>query len=313
MRMPPVTPAELREAISGTLALHVKSYDLAAACVHLGLAPQQSGEDPFTSKRLYVRARLQDKKLPELTALARQVISEYGDDDLRRLYERLGLLGVDGEFRNLIFAADGPKPRIVLPDSVGNTIRIVENERFCLVYDEPLKDQGLTWSDLLAWWQRHHSQDAADPSRARITLHDRLRRSLGDNGAEQLVFDTYVKLGFDLPALIPQVYLHYDPYTARELNGLTALGRQRMDFLLLMNNRARAVIEVDGRQHYAGPDGRADTAAYAAMMIEDRELTLQGYEVYRIGGHDLTNHTSAEAMLTDLFTRLLHRHGHHIP
>ncbi|SFT22340.1 hypothetical protein [Streptomyces sp. ok210] len=25
------------------------------------------------------------------------------------------------------------------------------------------------------------------------------------------MFDTYVKLGFDLPALIPQVYFHYDP------------------------------------------------------------------------------------------------------
>ncbi|MFF4234213.1 hypothetical protein [Streptomyces sp. NPDC001820] len=199
-----------------------------------------------------------------------------------------------GQFRNLIFAADGPKPRIVMPDSVGNTIRIVENERFCLVYDEPLKESGLSWADLLAWWQRHHPEQASEPTRARKALHDRLRRSLGDNGAEQLVFDSYVRLGFDLPALIPQVYLHYDPYTARELNGRDTLARQRMDFLLLMNNRARAVIEVDGRQHYAGPDGKADTAAYAAMMAEDRELTLQGYEVYRIGGHDLQDHMKPE-------------------
>ncbi len=33
-----------------------------------------------------------------------------------------------------------------------------------------------------------------------------MRRSLGNNGAELLVFDTYLKLGFDLPALIPLAY-----------------------------------------------------------------------------------------------------------
>lgn len=83
-----------------------------------------------------------------------------------------------------------------------------------------------------------------------------------------------------------------------------------MDFLLLMNQRARAVIEIDGIQHYADKDGRADTARYAAMMAEDRSLTLAGYEVYRIGGRELADHTKAVPILTDFFTRVLHRHGH---
>ncbi|WP_286246809.1 hypothetical protein [Streptomyces graminofaciens] len=68
---------------------------------------------------------------------------------------------------------------------------------------------------------------------ARVPLRERLRRSLGNNGAELLVFDTSTELGFDLPALIPQVYLHYDPYTMNELGGANRLARQRMDFLLL--------------------------------------------------------------------------------
>ncbi|MFJ4689538.1 hypothetical protein [Streptomyces sp. NPDC088789] len=190
--------------------------------------------------------------------------------------------GVSGELKNLIFAADGPKPQIVLPDSISNTIRIVKNEQ--------------------------------------ISLRERLRRSLGDNGAELLVFDTYLKPGFNLPALIPQVYLHYDPYTISQLGGASRLARQRMDFLLLMNHRVRAVIEVDGIQHYARPAGRTvvqepgvgwlpDPARYASLVAEVRELTLQGYEVYRIGGHELWGDTAAE-MLTGFFVRLLHRHGH---
>jgi hypothetical protein len=45
------------------------------------------------------------------------------------------------------------------------------------------------------------------------------------------------------------------------------------------------------------------------LVAEDRELTLQGYEVYRIGGYELCGDTAAE-MLTDFFVRLLRRHGH---
>ncbi|MGW0957061.1 hypothetical protein ACWDAO_12380 [Streptomyces sp. NPDC001212] len=294
----------------------MKSYDLAAVCEYLGLEPQKPDEDPFRSKRIYVRARLQGKSLPELVDIARRVIREYGDDDLKALLGTLGARGVDGELKNLIFAADGPKPQIVLPDSISNTIRIVKNEQYCLVYDLPLEERGLSWADLVAWWVRRHPEQAGDPARARISLRERLRRSLGDNGAELLVFDTYVKLGFDLPALIPQVYLHYDPYS-----GLSRLPRQRMDFLLLMNHRARAVIEVDGIQHYGrhvdmpamqqpGPVWLADPVAYAAMVAEDRQLTLQGYEVYRIGRHELRDHQAGQAILTDFFTRLLNRHGH---
>lgn len=117
---PAVTPAALREAIAG--ALHVvKAYELAAACEYLGLEPQKPDEDPFNSKRIYVRSRLQRKTLSELVDIARRVINEYGDDDLQALVRALGARGVDGDVKNLIFAADGPKPRIVLPDgNLGN-------------------------------------------------------------------------------------------------------------------------------------------------------------------------------------------------
>jgi hypothetical protein len=46
--------------------------------------------------------------------------------------------------KNLIFAADGPKPRIVLRDAINNDLEIVENAESCLIYDQPLADAGLT-------------------------------------------------------------------------------------------------------------------------------------------------------------------------
>lgn len=84
-----------------------------------------------------------------------------------------------------------------------------------------------------------------------------------------------------LPALLPEVWLHWDPKTVRQ-RGPEALLRFRMDFLLLLPGGQRVVLEVDGRQHYS-TNGRPDSTKYAAGMRGDRDLKLSGYEVFRFG------------------------------
>ncbi|HAG99410.1 MAG TPA: hypothetical protein DCL75_11290, partial [Ktedonobacter sp.] len=69
------------------------------------------------------------------------------------VYKATGLRGgVHSNVKNLIFAANGFKPEIVLIDSVSNDIQIVKNEEYCLVYDKPILERGLLWKDLLDWW-----------------------------------------------------------------------------------------------------------------------------------------------------------------
>jgi len=115
--------------------------------------------------------------------------------------------------------------------------------------------------------------------------------------------------GYDVPALLPQIYMHYDPYTRRNLgDGSRALVRQRMDFLLLMRDGARVVLEVDGAQHYSH-DGRPSPRLYASMVSEDRQLRLAGYEMYRFGGAELMSEETGGPLLDDFFDRLLARHG----
>ncbi len=158
-------------------------------------------------------------------------------EDLQELeYERRFTKGPSGSFKNLIFAADGVKPEIVLRDAVNNEVEIVRHADTCLVFTDPLPPHGLTWRQMVAWWQKHHQPDA-DEKTAADGLYRRLYRSL-DSKPEQLLMITYCARcaeegGFDLPALIPQVYLHYDPYTRRSGKQSGALYRQRMDFLLL--------------------------------------------------------------------------------
>lgn len=97
----------------------------------------------------------------QLASLA-QRLSTYGD--IYKLnQEQLGSLvdayeqgeGVQGRTKNLIFASTGPKPDLVLRDAVSNDIEIVANGDTCLIYDQPLPNGGLKFSDLVAWWAAH--------------------------------------------------------------------------------------------------------------------------------------------------------------
>ena len=123
--------------------------------------------------------------------------------------------------------------------------------------------------------------------------------SLASDG-ERNVFSVYYRafkdLGDKLPALTPQVYLHYDPYTLAQRGGVGRLSRQRMDFLLLFSDTGRVVVEVDGSQHFA-EDGKLSLARYAEMVAADRDLRLAGYEVYRFGANELTGHGSSDRQI----------------
>jgi very-short-patch-repair endonuclease len=96
-----------------------------------------------------------------------------------------------------------------------------------------------------------------------------------------------------------------------------------MDFLMMLNNGARIVIEIDGRHHYAdeSPPGSgtyiASPRKYAEMASEDRRLRSSGYEVYRFGGYEFSDVDLATGKIGDksqktvieFFDRLLKQHG----
>lgn len=307
-----VTVPQLREAIATTIAER-SAHEVADLCVALGLDPHQGDDDsPWHSKYKYVARKLFGKSMTELVDLARRVAEEYNPVYVQPLLDQLGARGAHGELKNLIFAANGPKPHIVLRDAIDNVIEIVKNAEHCLVYDKPLTEHGLTWREFITWWS-NKTGASGDERHSALALYTRLCESLA-NEIEIKLFRAYCQLyarpdGFDLPALIPQVYLHYDPYSQRRLgNQPDPLARQRMDFLLLLPRNNRVVIEIDGRQHYADDQGLADPARYAAMATEDRELRLGGYEVYRFGAHQLTQ-PGALVTLRTFFDRLLSRHG----
>lgn len=178
-----------------------------------------------------------------------------------------------------------------------------------LVYDDVIGEDGLRWCDLHAWWMQRNEADASDAKR---TLYNRLLDGIPQDSPPQLrLFRAYHKVFSQfiprLPALLPEVWLHWDPKTVKE-RGPDALLRFRMDFLLLLPHRRRVVLEVDGITHYTSVDRKPDPYRYANNVASDRELKLAGYEVFRFGSVELKQ-SNALATVDRFFSKLYSTYG----
>jgi hypothetical protein len=305
-----ITPLILRDAISyalwfkGPTAPNIPAY-----LDSLKVPPAEIPLEPMHSKKAYVQERLKRLEKPELVKLARNIIEDFPEDGLIDLINEVDKKRIGthkGSAKNLIFASAGPKPEIVLSDSINNDIKITKNEKETLIYEEDIDpNQGLSWIELVAWWMKKYNLE--DQEQANSELYKRLLKSC--NEPEKMIMNSYGYIlkeqGLHLPALIPQVYLHFDPFTKKQRGTLSPLMRQRMDFLMLLPGRSRVVIELDGIEHYSDEDGRANTKKYAEMMREDRRIRLAGYDVYRFGGHDFVNKDEASTNLRLFFQGLL--------
>jgi hypothetical protein len=229
--------------------------------------------------------------------------------------------GASGRPKNIIFASINTKPDLYFIDAINNDIAI-GNASDALVYDLPLTEGGLSWNNLVEWWRRKEA--IADGSEAQRSLYRRLQQAVkcASSPGELVLFDTYYRevgpaLDDSLPALVPQVYLHYDPQTIKRRGASPNLVRQRMDFLILLDRNVRVVIEVDGKRHYSSGE-IASPERYAEMVREDRRLRLAGYELYRFGAGEFGDtHISAgrtvignlsRKLAAEFFAHLFERH-----
>jgi hypothetical protein len=210
---------------------------------------------------------------------------------------------------NVVFASL-VKPDIRIRDAISNDIEILQNADEVLRYDRPIGSDGLRWRDLQEWWK--DTRQLSDDEEAKRSLYQRLASALpGNSPPQRNLFDLYYKIHGNavpaLPALLPEVWLHWDHKTVRE-RGAAALLGHRMDFLLLLPHGQRVVLEVDGTHHYASPDGtRPAPSKYAALARGDRELKLSGYEVFRFGATELQEPEPARRLLQAFFGDLFRR------
>lgn len=211
--------------------------------------------------------------------------------------------------KNIIFASL-TKPDIRLSNSLDNEIEILSDPDEVLIYDRPLGSEGLSWRDLQIWWADLTNEKNGE--QAKKTLYRRLLQSLPETSPPQKIFfrEFFHQFGqsvYDLPVLLPEVWLHWDPKTVYE-RGAQALLNHRMDFLMLFPNGGRVVIEIDGIQHYADDMHIASRSRYADLVAGDRSLKLAGYDVYRFAGIELQR-KDASYKVKNFFDALFKRYG----
>lgn len=207
----------------------------------------------------------------------------------RNIYKALPIVqGTQEPIKNIIFAAKY-KPDIVIDDALANDIRVV-NANGALIYDQGIPVEGISW-DFLVEWYKLLEIDNTEKMMAHY-FYDCL-----DSEAERLFYKGYISYikenGKHLPALIPQVYMYYDPKTKNQRD-FKIFEHQKMDFMLIIRPTQRIVIEIDGSQHYAEDEvvpgtqykHYASPQRYAEMMKAHREMSLAGYDVYRFGGRE---------------------------
>ena len=221
------------------------------------------------------------------------------------------------DIKNIIFAANAKKPDIVIDNALENSVKIIDVGD-ALVYSDGIPEDGITWRRLVNWYKQYEANETQK------ALARKLVSSL-DSKPEKLFFKTYIeyilKEDRDLPALIPQVYLYYDPKT-KDVRGKNEIfEHQRMDFMLIISSDHRVVIEIDGIQHYSqdkviqGTTYKcADVNRYAKMVSANRDMTLNGYDVYRFGGKELyvkngESDKFVKKMICDFFYRLFIKYG----
>lgn len=235
----------------------------------------------------------------------------------RKVYEIVSNApGVDEDIKNIIFATTD-KPEIIFTDALANIIT-VRNEDKCLIYNKPILNEALTWRQMVKWFEEKYGITA----NAEKIYIDRLRESFGIASPPEITFfDTYLEwmheMGDDVPALIPQVYLYYDPLTKNEREWKKIFEHQIFDFFMLFSLRGRVIIEIDGKQHYGKqtnvsgyryPIYEADPDKYAQMVRAQRDLSLYGYDVYRFGGKEFSDNVSIKNDIKDFFDRLIKKY-----
>jgi hypothetical protein len=297
--------AELVEAVSEGVAWK-KAYEVVAFCDRLGLPNHPDADaDPWRSKRVYVRGRLESLAISELVDVAGAVLEELDDEHLEEVLDRYRAADPVGRpIKNLVFGSTR-KPDLVLADALSNDLGLVDPEA-ALFYDDGIPEAGLSWRSLVAAILPNEA--GADEQAAARELYVRLSRCLA-SPPERHLFRAYARtryndLGFDQPALIPQVWIHYDPRT-RSQRSTPIFSDQRMDFLLLLERGRRVVIEVDGKTHYTDESGAPSPQRYAEMVRGDRDLRLRGYEVYRFGAAELPDEPTASQVFTEFLDGLL--------
>ncbi|MDA1531115.1 hypothetical protein [Bacillus cereus group sp. TH260-2LC] len=267
-------------------------------------------------------------KFDNLEIFVKRIIGKYNPEDLKTRFleliswfsqkvndkkfdEKITSYNLDFSRRKLgnwiIFASKKWDTDFQIIDFLHNEIEIVKHKDDCLVMEgDFVKSKGLSWKDLFDWWEQ---KIGGTKEELIVRLYKECQST-----PEKLMFKTYLKYtktNLNLPALLPQVTIKYDPFNkkSRQQKGGEILHRQKADFVMFAPHYKMAIIEIDGKEHYSQKNNQgiyvASPELYAHQVKSDREFMLKNYLIFRFGGHEFTDTNITEHLKS--FFESLHK------
>lgn len=203
----------------------------------------------------------------------------------------------------VVFAARNKIDSIV--DITFNEVNIISDESNYLIYDiVPYKT--LWYKDLLEWWKETQFINLEE------YLNERVLSFSTD--IEKRFYQSYKCIcekkykDKKYPALLPQYALKNRSKTIQETGGIRKV-IHRIDFAMILEGKV-VLIEIDGIEHYSALKYskyyNSDETKYNNEREIDRNLNLEGYEIYRFGNMDIKikNDNELNKYLEEFFDKL---------
>jgi very-short-patch-repair endonuclease len=247
---------------------------------------------------------------------------------------------------NIVFCAKNAAPYVdrisINPNKIKYTDDIVNDSYASFyIYDNDVPETGLGITEIIKWAQINKNLSENDLKNKFL-----LECSNGEKTIMNTFIDYFWK--YEVPALLPQYYCRRSIASSktRAEKGLEAI-HQRADFVMFFPLGKKVIIELDDYNHFIELDNNgerikyfkgtskigsdsidvlvneshkglldnisgtkyiASAKQYAANMASDRELKLEGYEVFRFGGYD-TVRSDAEKIIKSFFNELFKSYG----
>lgn len=194
----------------------------------------------------------------------------------------------------IIFAAKG-KPNLKV--NMGNgAVNLSEDNKNYYIYDKEINSLGVRKADIEEWCLENRiSEDE---------FYNKLKKSIRKDAEAQVKFyEYYMKHIYNDTKkdffLFPEVYVNVN------MKSWDLESKQCIDFMMILPNKEKVIIEIDGIGHYANENkGKwyADSNKFSVDRKFDREMQFQGYKVFRFGNVEINNDISVvEEFFKELF------------
>lgn len=198
---------------------------------------------------------------------------------------------------SIIFAASKEKPSTCASGLNGHNIKLDINKKnkSYYVYEGEVNKQGIKRQEIEAWCLNERI--------SKEEFYKNVKESIGSNAKYQRMFYEYYLESIYNKKTKKDFFLFPEVYVQLNSTNNDYENKQRVDFLIVLPNNRKVIIEIDGIDHYAEKiDGKwiASMKKYTTDRKFDRKMSQLGYTIYRFSNSEIEDKKEIEKFFDEI-------------